>query len=247
MDLDQLSTGSFEYRSAEHGAELDGQALAAITEYSDLLPDAHDFPNTVLTAAGYKNGAMLDVAASHWEEIYAFADVLTETGTHCVIDTEKDADTNIYAHVLLTRKPMVETEEERSPHHEYSAEELRALFDGRNYGDPHVEREKGAFLGYPEDATEAVLYWGRIQDDDMDTAAEQRQTISGTDFADRFSTMYGLSEQEQDQLRFLSNYSDAPTTRAFERLFRTVNIRYNVLSSLEELYGVMLTDFDEYW
>lgn len=219
--------------------------LEDILAYDDVFKSINGTANAVLTATGYKPGMWQDVAAETWEPLYDVTDTLTDMGVNCALRTNAEYDEeygNIFTSLIATRYPInaeqlaVADDVERPS---YDLDELEYIFDPVNEVFDEVEREKGAFLGYPESGTEAYLqYWS-------DGGTDDSCLLSGNDIIEAFSEQYGLDDKEQERIHLLRNYGIEPSVSAFEDMLRDVETKYRALEAVESAYNVPVTQTAE--
>lgn len=217
---------------------ITGERLQAFKELSYMVPDVHDVPNVVLTAAHQKPMSWVDVAARTQDELFALTTAVNDLGLNCAMDWDT-GDGLIYTGMIVTPEPIyLHPDSVKDNSDGYVLDELAIVFNGKNTNVAEVERRKGELLGYPEYAVEAHI---------VRQNGETVELCSGHDMADLFQDTYELTAVDRQKLDVLSNYSAPLTVDAFEDMLELVEERYATLETLEQEHSVTLTDFDEYY
>ncbi|MCJ7479077.1 MAG: hypothetical protein MUP63_02755 [Candidatus Nanohaloarchaeota archaeon QJJ-7] len=224
---------------AEHGgykrSEVTREGLEDIREYAPTLRPQNTI-KTVLTAAGYKSGSEVDMMAESWEEVYDFIDTLNDMGVTAAVGTEEidenvTDDDRIWADMIITRDLR------------YDDDELRDIWADV---DP---REKGEFLGYPEEEIEEYenrrgSLFSHIKDViASEISGESRpEFMNAPELSVRKGDELGIPKDEQDMFASLLTYCMRTTEDAVEEGRKTANTRYRSLEATGEAYGADFTD-----
>jgi hypothetical protein len=232
-----LSSGSLQALTDSEYRRESEELLSYADESSMGIGDVSfyqegDLPNTVLAAAGEKNGAMLRATQRDKDVLEDHVELLNELGLDCYVVPDEvrfDGHSMDNSAVYLTGNQVYRDQDD--------------LPFGQGHSD---DRFFGEFFGYPEGEVEAFVengMWpeGLTIEDGIFAPINYERGSDHVFIPEFLAREFGYSEEDQRRVGSLTNYTIREDEDSVQDAINVANRRFERLQEIEEEFGVELT------